>query len=679
MSLARAKREDAFDLSDASQFESNRAALKHLFEQKKVPAELSESLVAHFKERPFDLMRYGLLKIVGGSGKLMWFDLNDEQLEQLDWVEYCWYNKLPLRMIVLKARQIGQSTFCDGLHLCLLLTHDFMVGHLVTDIIPKAEYHVRVMLRMFDKLPDWIKPKIKKKTSPLQFEDSDKKLEETSCYIESAERGDKISRGFTFWFNHFSEIPYWNKSSAAEVKSALEAQIQPEWPFAVIKESTGNRYNDDFTQECLAAKNGDLGGYKFFFFPWFSHKAYKLALAEGISEQEFMDSLPPVFREMVETYKLSLEQINWYHTKFKEMVGRKGFTLSLFQREFPSNIQEAFIGSDSNFFEPEQIRKDMIRCDNQWQVKSLEKLPESVTRKEVCLNSPSPDRFCRCSLTTNAENGYAFPTFVEDETGNWTLWERPRQGHKYIVSADPAEGKQIIKGVRAAADFAAGGVWRYSYERDEYPMIVQVAQFHDRVDPRELARQMVAASVLYGDRSSDQKALIIFEMNSHGLASVEEAKDAHANLYYRVIYGKNSEELTRDAGFRRTGGNAGESSKIVILTEFRRMYHQGFICMMSALSLSEFGTFGQKDDGTYGGIGSNHDDTVTDAVQVPAAIKYAEGGNPMPVLIVKDAIRIDDDDDNEPDPKKVVAFVSKMRESRKDAQERESDDYEIAI
>ena len=52
-----------------------------------------------------------LLYIVDKRGKLIKFKLNQEQEEMLEYMMFCLNNDMPIRLILLKARQIGATTF----------------------------------------------------------------------------------------------------------------------------------------------------------------------------------------------------------------------------------------------------------------------------------------------------------------------------------------------------------------------------------------------------------------------------------------------------------------------------------------------------------------------------------------------------------------------------------------
>ena len=56
-----------------------------------------------------------LLYIVDKAGRTIPFKFNREQRRMMDHIEFCLANDIPIRMILLKARQIGATTFFTGL------------------------------------------------------------------------------------------------------------------------------------------------------------------------------------------------------------------------------------------------------------------------------------------------------------------------------------------------------------------------------------------------------------------------------------------------------------------------------------------------------------------------------------------------------------------------------------
>jgi len=249
-----------------------------------------------------------------------------------------------------------------------------------------------------------------------------------------------------------------------------------------------------------------------------------------------------------------------------------------------------------------------------------------------------PIPYAKCVLHTDIQNGCNDPKFVDDaRMGEWVVYERPRLGHKYIVSADIRRGKLAQKNVHQSSDFDSIGVWRYTYDPDEPAAFVQVAHFHGKIEggPIELAEHAVAASTVYrDDANGGERALLVLENNAHGLAAVEEAKRLGANQYQRIEYGKTGEEVSRSLGFTTTtGGENAQGSKNHLLMRFRREWMQDRVIILSPQTAHEMSVF-INNDGKLEAMAPYHDDTVMEAALAIEGVKYAEGEiAPVPVHI----------------------------------------------
>lgn len=599
------------------------------------PPAVQAYLREYFQLRPFDLIRFGLLKILPkNSPHLIWYEPWEEQLEMLDYVEHCWYNRRPIFMHILKARQIGASTFFDAVQMCLLITNSHFKGHLVADLESKAKYHAAVIRTFYRNLPDWLKPEIARETTPMLWDDPEFGIEESTLDIESAERGEKIGRGPTYFFNHFSEVAFWKPTVITEVLAALENQIGLGWPFVEIKESTGRSRADSFAHDYFMAKEGHKKPWKTFFFPWFNHRDYRIPLDDGLDVDEWIANLSDQDAEMMRTYNLEPAQVNCYiQMREKALTGEKAGTIDLFRREFPCNEEEAFLGGGSTFFDGAHVKTDISRCSDINRTRYTEEmLQESTTPLDRTAVSKRLGRW-RCSIDPDRLFRYSNPKLlsIDEHKATLNVWEKPRTGHSYVVTLDPAEGKLAIKNVRTTGDYLVVDVWRYTYEPWEQNAIVQVAQFRMQgVDPREGASVAVALSVLYRDVHSE-KALLVIERNSSGLAAVEEAKDGDANQYYRVFRDKDGIEIGREIGFTTTGG---EQTKNAALTLLRQAWNAGYIVVNSLETASEFGTFTQNDKGKLEAIPPWHDDTITTAFLAVEGIRYLnQVVAPVPIIV----------------------------------------------
>lgn len=607
----------------------------------------------YFKFRPFDKIRFGLLKVVNRDGDLIPFLVNAEQEVMLEYVERRWYAKLPVFAIVLKARQIGSSTFWQAVHYCYQSSQSNKHSHIVTDLKEKGEGFMEMFTIFHENEPYWMRPKIVAK-NPVKL--SGNGVKNAKVRIESAERRDNISRGFTFQFNHLSEIPFWPEDVLASIFNALLKAIPKKWPCIHVEESTGRNVNDMFYNRYFEAKAEKLTHYKSFFFPWFDHAEYRTELPANVNRKDFIATLDEGTAEMMRRHDLDIEQVYWYIQERNMEVNSGEKNDDLFKRELPSNEDEAFLGANSNFFDVKRNKDDSERTGAQYRrrVASLSDLKKSISGFLALHNWRQTYPFARCVMKTDEENGCLNPSFMmEERTGPWTVWEEYRLGHRYIIAADSARGKETQKNISTSSDYDVCDVWRYTHEHDEPRRMVQVAQFRGKVGPVILGQQAVAASQMYADQmDGDKRAFIIGENNSHGFSFVEEVKRLGGDQYQRVTYGKNQEVISMELGFNTTGGQNAAGAKSHLLNRFKRAWTQGYVLVMSSDTTGEMGYFVNK-DGKLEAMKPHHDDTVIVAsLAVEGLYDLTSEIFPVEIRVTPEmAGSFDDDDDYEEAPK----------------------------
>lgn len=610
--------------------------LRRLFttDGKKLPEDLKQKWRRHFKARPFDILKWGLLKIVTKNDGLQWFVLNHEQLTQLEGIECDYYEKRPVRLIVLKARQIGETTFIVGCIFVLCNAHNYSRGHFVSDLNEKAQHQIDIFNTYYDNLPDWLRPKKSKQSKPITLHDPEKDVLKVNIHFESAERRENISRSFTFQFNNLSEIAFWPENCQAEIGTALINAVPDNWPSFIAEESTGKVANDLFYNRYMKAKRGDLPGYRSYFFAWFDHKEYVKPLADSMSEEDFWLTLDETDLLLRNTYQLSAEQMNWYVTKREQqMSSSHGYTLSLFRRENPSNEEEAFLGVGGNVYDAERVKQDTNRCRTYRMVERLEDLPKSCS----LLDKTIDPGWVKCEVVTDWTNRFKMPGLVENLlNGELIVYELPREGHGYVEGVDISEGKPQQKNILASKDWSVIDIWRYTYEAGiEEPRIVQVAQYRNQnIDPRELAKIAVALSHIYYDGFRHHKATICPERNNDGKAFIDAGKDYDAEFYYRRIVDKATQDFVEEPGFLTTGGTEAEGAKAVVVTQAKERYMMHLLWVMSMSTCLELGTYIKDDRGKYKGLPPNHDDTVSAKFLAMECIRFVCGDIvPLPIVL----------------------------------------------
>lgn len=618
------------------------------------PIAVQVFLQNYFKFRPFDKIRYGLLKVVNRDGELIPFLVNAEQEVMLEYVERRWYAKLPVFAIVLKARQIGSSTFWQAVHYCYQTTQSNKQSHIVTDLKEKGEGLLEMFNIFHENEPIWMRPKILKAKDPMRLGGNG--VKNAKVRIESAERRENIARAFTFQFNHLSEIPFWPEDVLASIFNGLLKAIPKKWPCIHVEESTGRNVNDMFYTRYFEAKAEKLTLFKAFFFPWFDHAEYRTEIPRGLNRNDFIATLDEDTAEMMRRYNLDVEQVYWYVNERNMEVNSGEKNDDLFKRELPSNEDEAFLGANSNFFDVKRNKDDKERVSISYRrrVPSLSDLKKSVSGWLGLNGWRAVFPFVRAVMKTDEENQCQNPAFiVDDRAGLWTVWEDYRPAHRYIVCADSARGKETQKNISTSSDYDVCDVWRYTHEHDEPRRIVQVAQFRSKVGPVVLAQQAVAASQLYADQmDGDKRAFIIGENNSHGFAFVEEVKRLGGDQYQRVNYGKNQEEISRELGFNTTGGQNAAGAKSHLLNRFKKAWTQGYVLVMSDITANEMGYFVNK-DGKLEAMKPHHDDTViVEALAVEALYDLTGEIFPVEIRVRPDMVdAFSDDDDYEQAPK----------------------------
>lgn len=576
-----------------------------------------KALLQHYRERPLDMIRDGVLRIVNKDGDLVRFVLNEEQDHVLSIVETEYYAKRPVRVIVLKGRQIGMSTLSMAINYVLVITSSHKSAHLVTQSKKTVLSLFRMFKNYFRYTPDGLKPdpkKCKMNQDFIEFEDSDFGIEDSRIVVDTAENRDKLSLGWTFQFNNFSEKAMWPDQQM--VAGALKPTIPKKWPSVIIEESTGDKINDLFHTEYKQAKAGTRAGWYGIFFPVFTHAEYVTPLSVPLAE--FMAAMAEDDKARMDRHQLSPEFMNWYIQEREDWCSKNRETAEVFRRMYPMTEEESFWGAGMSFYDPLKLEASMRRVAEQKPFLVAE-LPISISLKHDNVVT----KFARCETLKKELSGYiGAELFDNKENGTWIIWERPRKFHKYVVSVDIAEGKEKIKGIRSSNDYSVIGVTRYSYGPDELCAMVQVAQYRSQqTDPRELAREAKAIAVIYSDFESGSDAFVIAERNGPGLAFIEQGKDDNMRFYMKQRFGSRGEFITEEMGFQSTGGES-QGARISILIQARETYVRDQYLVSSIETINEMSVFSKNEKGKYEAANNDHDDTVIELSLSVECVRY---------------------------------------------------------
>lgn len=251
---------------------------------------------------------------------------------KLNWAQEIAYDNMWYLNIYLKARQLGMTTFIQIFMLdrCLF-NPDTSAGVIAHNREDAQKFFKDKLKYAYDNLPEYIRNELAVNT--------DRANEMSFSNGSSISVGTSMRSG-TLQYLHVSEFgkicakyPDKAKEIVTGALNAVEAGM------FVFIESTAEGQEGYFFEYCQDAENRLIErieltelDYKFFFFPWWGNKEYKLSGNVIISSDmlEYFDKL-----EKERGIVLTQQQKNWYTKKAETQKDEM-------KREYPSTSREAF-------------------------------------------------------------------------------------------------------------------------------------------------------------------------------------------------------------------------------------------------------------------------------------------------------------------------------------------------
>ena len=489
------------------------------------------------------------LKIKTKSGTVVPFRLNDAQRKLYAVAKRQQDAGKPVRLIILKARQLGFSTLTEGLifHACATRKN---VNALIVAHREDATANLFRMSKLFyDELPAPVKPMLRASNAQeLVFENPSKLRSEREARpglrsrIRCATAGGRgIGRSDTLQCVHLSEYAFW--PDGADGKASTLAgilQAVPSLPGTmVVIESTANGF-EDFKERWDAAVAGE-NDFEPVFFAWFENQDYSMPVVPGTE-------WTPEERELRDAYRLTDEQLQWRRWC---IANNCGGSLDMFRQEYPASPGEAFLHSGTGVFDNEQI------------VLRLERLPSPAGRGEF----------------TDGE-------WTESETGAITLYELPEEGVPYVLGGDTAgEGSDYFTAI--VIDNVSGRI---------------VAKLRQKYSEPEYVRQIYALGRFYND------ALVAIETNFSTYPVMKLQEMEYPNQYSREREDTYTRQMRKSYGFRTD--RQSRPRAIANLVEVFSSHPEWFT---DRELLEEMLTFCYNEDHRPEALAGKHDDLVMGA------------------------------------------------------------------
>jgi hypothetical protein len=260
-----------------------------------------------------------------------------------------------VRLMVLKGRQVGVSTYIGGRGYRKVTTNEGQLAYIVTHE-DQATQNLFGMAKRFHEhcLPEFKPNASTNNANELAFAEMD------SSYKIATAGARTAGRSSTIQFLHASEFDFWPDATADEVFTGLMEAVAKGEGTEVFIESTANVPGGRFHRAWKAAKRGE-SSFRALFIPWFLHAEYRVKPPAGWEP-------PEAFKEYGLRHDLDIEQIRWAWETNRDA----GMTFGLspdefcpkFKREYPSTDEEAFetAGDDlARVFPLDWIRKAQAR------------------------------------------------------------------------------------------------------------------------------------------------------------------------------------------------------------------------------------------------------------------------------------------------------------------------------
>ena len=292
------------------------------------------------------------------DGKFTLLKLNEPQKKLMDMVEKALKEKRPVRIRVLKARQMGFSTLISALGFWWSGMHENMNYAVVAHKDTSASSIFEKNKVFYDNLPPAMKPQVDRFNSErISFNSVDGKNSGSYDVVKGLRSkiffgtagGGELFRGETIHFLHKSEKAFWEDKSGI-LEKALNATV-PLMPFtAIIEETTANGYNafkDDWDNSVMGRND-----YETLFVGWHEMDEYQMKPPTGftLTDKEL---------KLQMMYDLTDEQLAW--RRYKIANDYNGNEL-WFQQEYPMTPEEAFIASGFGVFSAETIMAGYQGC-----------------------------------------------------------------------------------------------------------------------------------------------------------------------------------------------------------------------------------------------------------------------------------------------------------------------------
>jgi len=494
------------------------------------------------KTKKAELRKYDLDFVDPEEGDLGW-----AQRPFIAEIERQYNENRPVRIIVLKARQLGISTATEAVLFWWCFLHPGSNSLVLSHEDSQAQELFAMTKLYWDSWPH------KTLYSSRYATRRQLAFKETLSQIRVATaKNEEAGRGSTLQALHASEVAYWPNPEA--LWSNLDQSVSQHPKSLVVLESTANGVGNWFYDMWQRAEEGSID-YVPMFFPWYKHPEYHHKQYTRHTKLELNPEEKHLLKLMEsEGYddEYIYGAISWRHWK---ILNSYNGDIDRFMEGYPSYPEEAFVTSGKPIFP----WRSLYEC-----------FEEQSGLRGYCHRDPT-----------------GRVRFVTDPSGNLTIYKRPSRDQdpsRYFVAGDPSES---IGGDPACIQVISRGT------------LEQVAVWHGRIDPVNFADEMMLLGDLYNH------AMLCPEAEGGGQACVARI----LSVGYNSLWTHKTADRLRGS-FNVFGWSTNYQRKYWCIGFLKRLIMDNSMVLHDRHTYNQLRNYVQHPDGQWGNGDGTHDDAV---------------------------------------------------------------------
>lgn len=492
------------------------------------------------------------IKIRNKEGRIVNFSLNMPQQRLYDIIKKQKQAKKPVRIIILKARQMGFSTLTESILFKDTVTKFNRRTGIITHLDTATTNLFNMSKLMLDNLPEELKPSVKNSNAKELIFDNEEGTGLKSKIKCMTAGTSGVGRSDTFDNLHLSELAFWQGDVTATLTGLFQAV--PNLPDTmIIIESTANGY-EKFKELWDQAVNGD-NDFIPLFVSWYELPEYSMPYSGfKLTKEE---------EEMKELYNLTNDQLEWRRWCIRNNCQND---INQFKQEYPSNPEEAFLSTGNCIFDKEEI------------IKRLRHIPKPIKQGYFIYDEAEAQK-----------NNMTNIRWVNDNSGCIKIFQVPNvpQHTKYVIGADTA-------GDTLGDEFSSDVIDAKTLE--------QVATVEMQTDEDLFAKQMYCLGMYYN------QALMAIETNYSTFPQKKLEELHYPNFYVREVVDRYDKSTTKQFGF-----NTNKKTKPLILSNLVELVREHVNIFNNEKTLRQMLTMVRKENGKQEAEEGYHDDRVMSA------------------------------------------------------------------